>query len=101
MDIKIREELCAAEYPSENGQKILILVIYIRVNRTITNIIDFIHKQLLAYTPLGSAALRKNYDKVPMTLSGDFNVNFASNDLVLLVDDKVCNYYRCHLLEIP
>ena len=79
-------ELCAAECRTEKGQTILIVAIYIHVNQTITGIIDFIHKQLLAYTPLGSAALRKRYDKMPMILSGDFNVNFASNDSKLLVD---------------
>ena len=53
MEINIREvaslsvnvspigELCAAECRSENGQIILIVVIYIRVNQTITDIIDF------------------------------------------------------------
>ena len=87
MEINIREvaslsvnvspvvEMCAAECRSENGQTILIVAVYIRVNQTITDIIDFIHKQLLAYTPLGSAALRKNYDEMPMILSGEFNVN--------------------------
>ena len=77
---------CAAECGSENGQTILLVTIYIRVNQKITDIINFIHKQLLAYTSLGSAALQKNYDKMPMILSGDFNVNFSSNDSVLLVD---------------
>ena len=67
-------------------QTILIVAIYIHVNLTITDTIDFIHKQLLAYTPLGSAALRKYYDKRPMILSGDFNVNFASIDSELLID---------------
>ena len=43
-------------------------------------------QQLLAYTPVGAAALRKNDDKMPMILSGNFNVNFASNDSVLLVN---------------
>ena len=75
---------CAAECRSENDQTILIVAIYIRVNQTITDI-DFIHKQLLVYTPLGSAALRKNYDKMPMISSADFDVNFASNDSILIV----------------
>ena len=98
MEIQVREiaslsvnaslvgELCAVECHSETVQAISIVAIYIRINQTITDVIDFIHKQLLAYTPLGLAALRKNYDKIPMILSGDFNVNFASNDSVLLVD---------------
>ena len=78
--------LCAAECRSENRQTILIVAIYIRVDQKITDIIVFIHKQLLAYTPLGSAALQKNYDKMPMILSSDFNGSFASNNSVLLVD---------------
>ena len=98
MEINIREvgswsvnvspvgELCTAECRSENGQTILIVAIYIRANKKITDIMDFVHEQLLAYTPLGSAALKKNYDKMPMILSGDFNVNFASNVSVLSVD---------------
>ena len=79
-------ELYAVECRSENGQKILIVAIYICINQTITDIINFIHKQLLAYTPLGLAVLRKSYYKMPMILNGDFNVDFASNDSVLLVD---------------
>ena len=69
MEIDIREvgslsvnvspvgEFCAAVCSSENGRTILIMAIYIRVNQKITDI-DFIHKQLLAYTPLGSADLQ-------------------------------------------
>ena len=68
---------------TEKGQ---IVAIYIHVNLTIADIIDFIHKQLLAYMPMGSAALEKHYDEVPMTLSGNFNVNFASNDSELFID---------------
>ena len=59
MEINIREvaflsvnassvgELYAVQCRSENGQTILIVAIYIRINQTITDIIDFIHKQLL------------------------------------------------------
>ena len=98
MEINIREltslsinvspvgELCAAKCRSENGRKILIMAIHMCVNQTITDIINFIHKQLLAYTPLDLAVLRKNYDKMPMILSGDFNVHLANNDSVPLVD---------------
>ena len=69
MEINIREvdslsvnispvgELCAAECRLKNSHTILIVAIYIRINQKITDIIDSIHKQLLAYTPLGSAAL--------------------------------------------
>ena len=79
-------ELYAAECHTEKGRTILIVAIYIHVNQTITDIIDFIHKQLLEYTPLGLAALRKHYDKMPMIFSVDFNVNFASNESELLVE---------------
>ena len=40
----------------------------------------------LVYKPICSAALQENYDKMPMILCSDFNVNFASNGSVLLVD---------------
>ena len=60
---------------------------YIRVNQKIADIINFIHKQLLLHTPIGSAALQENYGKMPISiLSGDFSINFASDDSVLLVD---------------
>ena len=36
---------------------------------------------------IGSAALQENYGKMPISmLSGDFSINFASDDSVLLVD---------------
>ena len=73
MEVNIREvtslsvnvspvgELCAAECRSENGQTILIVVIYIRVIQTNTDIIDFLEKKLLAYEPL---LVQRLYEKI-------------------------------------
>ena len=50
------------------------------------DIIKFVYKHSLLYTLVGSAALQENYDKMPMILSGDFNVNFVSDDSIRLED---------------
>ena len=57
VNVSTSGELCSAEYRTEKGQSLLIVAIYIHVNLTITDIIDFTHEQLQAYTPLGPAAL--------------------------------------------
>lgn len=53
--------------------------IFITCNHSAAQIIQFLHKLFLSYTPVGSATLEENYDKY-MILAGDFNINFASED---------------------
>ena len=74
------------------------MAIYISPNQSINSITEFIHENLIKYTPEVSRILRKDYDKVPMILSGDFNVNFALDTAVPLIDFlnttfnlKMCN----------
>ncbi|XP_071578498.1 uncharacterized protein [Temnothorax nylanderi] len=97
MDINLRQssalsvnvteigEMCAARCVLENGQSIVTIAIYISPNQAIPKIIEFLHEVLILYTVEGSALLGKNYDKVPMILSGDFNINFASREAQPLV----------------
>ncbi|GFW23294.1 uncharacterized protein TNCV_3803931 [Trichonephila clavipes] len=42
-------EICAAKYRAENGQIILMVTIYISPNQSVEKIIEFIHKNLVAY----------------------------------------------------
>ncbi|GFV57239.1 ATP-dependent DNA helicase [Trichonephila clavipes] len=70
-------DLCLAECVIDNGQKIIIVEVYITQNKNFDDIIEFLHRSLLACTSRGSALINKNYDKIPMILSGDINVNFA------------------------
>lgn len=68
-----------------NGRSIISAVVYISPNQEIADIIEFIHHVLLPYTPVGSAELGKEYHLMPMILSGDFNVNFATDTAEPLV----------------
>ncbi|GFV89503.1 ATP-dependent DNA helicase [Trichonephila clavipes] len=70
-------DLCLSECVIDNGQKIIIVAVYITPNKKLDDIIEFLHRSLLPYTSKGSALINTNYDKIPMILSGDFNVNFA------------------------
>lgn len=60
--------------------------IYISPGKSITDIKDFIHHVLLPYTEGGSRLLNKNYHEIPMIISGDFNVNFAREESVELLN---------------
>ncbi|GFV77323.1 ATP-dependent DNA helicase [Trichonephila clavipes] len=77
---------CLAECVIDNGQKIIIVAVYITPNKKLDDIIEFLHRSLLPYTSRGSALLNKNYDKIPMILSGDFNVNFAIDKSLQLIE---------------
>lgn len=79
-------DICAAQCRLENGQELMLIVVYFPPHSRVPDIIDFIHQSLLAYTPMGSAALGKKLHELPMLLSGDFNVNFASDESRVLVD---------------
>ncbi|GFY18427.1 uncharacterized protein TNCV_2396551 [Trichonephila clavipes] len=72
----------------ENGLKILIVALYISPNQKLDDIIffNFLHHSLLPYTRGGASLLRNNNDEIPMILSGDFNVNFASDKFLKLVE---------------
>lgn len=78
-------DLCVAECAMGNGTKIVIVAIYISPNKAIPETIEFLHRTLLQYTRQGAEILRKNYHELPMILSGDFNVNFAAENLVELL----------------
>lgn len=50
------------------------------------DIINFLHHSLLSYTSGGASLLGNNNDKIPMILSGDFNINFASEKSLKLIE---------------
>ncbi|GFS94842.1 uncharacterized protein TNCV_4457091 [Trichonephila clavipes] len=79
-------DLCLAGCVIDNGQKIIIVAVYITPNKKLDDIFEFLHRSLLPYTSRGSALLNKNYDKIPMILSGDFNVNFALDKSLQLIE---------------
>ncbi|GFU43693.1 ATP-dependent DNA helicase [Trichonephila clavipes] len=81
-------DLCMAQCQMENGMKILIVAVYISPNQKLDDIIffNFLHHSLLPYTRGGASLLRNNNDEIPMILSGDFNVNFASDKSLKLVE---------------
>ncbi|GFW22100.1 uncharacterized protein TNCV_1632311 [Trichonephila clavipes] len=75
-------EICAAKCRAENGQIILMVTIYISPNHTVEKNIEFIHKNLVAYTEAISTLL----NKLPIILSGDFNVDFSKDKSKPLID---------------
>ena len=40
----------------------------------------------MPYTKGGAKILNKNYHEIPMIIAGDFNVNFANEESLLLID---------------
>ena len=60
-------------------------MVYISPNVRVEEIIKFIHFVLLPYTAVGSAELGQNFDKIPMILGSDFNINFATDEAELLI----------------
>lgn len=79
-------EICVAKCEAENGLPIIIVAIYISPNQSVNKIIEFIHESLLIYTTAGSALLNRNLDKLPMILSGDFNIDFSQEISKPLID---------------
>ena len=47
---------------------------------------DFIHHVLLPYIEGASKLLNKNYHKFPLIVAGDFNVNFAKDESLPLIN---------------
>ncbi|GFX78188.1 uncharacterized protein TNCV_5135351 [Trichonephila clavipes] len=66
-------EICAAKCRAENGQIILMVTIYVTPNQSEEKIIEFIHKNLIAYTEAESSPL----NKLPIILRMDFNVDLS------------------------
>ncbi|GFV32404.1 uncharacterized protein TNCV_1676901 [Trichonephila clavipes] len=76
-------EICAAKCRAENGQTSLM----VSPKQSVEQIIEFILKNLVAYTEAGSTIL----NIVPIILSGDFNVDISkdkSKPLVAFLKSK-------------
>jgi hypothetical protein len=63
-----------------------VVAIYISPNQNINKIIQFIHQNLLIYIEAGSVLLNENFHRLPMILSGDFNVDFSKDTSKSLFD---------------
>ena len=61
------------------------VTIYISPNQSIIKI-EFIHENLLISIEAGCALLDRNLHKLPMILSGDFNINFSKDKSKPLVE---------------
>lgn len=79
-------DVCSAQCKINNKDIVIIVCVYISPKNNVQNIIEFLHFHLLPYTITGSQILGKNYDKIPLIISGDFNVNFAKDDAQPLID---------------
>lgn len=79
-------DLCAAEYVTTDRGLIILVSVYISVNQIADDIINFIYEALFPYTVEGAAEFETQDDKVPMIMSGDFNINFNDDKSRPLVD---------------
>lgn len=79
-------DICSARFRLQNGQFIFVVAIYISPNKSVNDIIEFIHEILLSYTPAGATLLGKDWGSTPMILSGDFNINFGELSAQPLID---------------
>ncbi|GFS65552.1 uncharacterized protein TNCV_2469351 [Trichonephila clavipes] len=68
-------EIFAAKSRVENGKIILMVTIYISPNQSVDKIMEFVRKNLVAYTDAGSTRL----NELSIILSGDFNVDLLKN----------------------
>ncbi|GFU84755.1 hypothetical protein TNCV_2126961 [Trichonephila clavipes] len=66
----------------ENGMKILIVALYISPNQKLDDIINF----FTIHCCRTQEEVPLNDDEIPMILSADFNVNFASGKSLKLVE---------------
>lgn len=71
-------DLCTAEFHLLNGKKVLSVVVYISPNKAVDDIINFLHFVLAPYSEKISTILHGDYHLLPMIMSGNFNVNFAT-----------------------
>ncbi|GFV57764.1 ATP-dependent DNA helicase [Trichonephila clavipes] len=83
-------EICVARCNSENGQYILMVAVYISPEKSMQQIEQFLFENLMIYTKEGSELLEKRFgekfDDIPMILSGDFNINFADDKNLSLIE---------------
>jgi len=85
-------EICISKCVPQTGREFVVVAIYISPGKTVNQIIDFIHQNLLIYTKEGSALLGKNFHKIQMIMSGDFNINFSdekTEPLIGFLKDKL------------
>lgn len=79
-------DICFAQSSSSGGQEFIILATYISPNTNINTVIEFLQFHLLPFTNAGAQLLNKNYNVVPLILSGDFNINFAHQSAHPLIE---------------
>lgn len=78
-------DICTSQVKTDDGREFFIAVVYISPNKKVAEIIKFLYCRQLMYSHEGSRIiLRDNLDEFPMILTGDFNVNFATNDSIPL-----------------
>ena len=84
-------DICSA---IENGLEIVMVVVYISINQKMHDIQEFLLRALVEYSKERAQLFKdfgKDYDKLPLILAGDFNVNFQdekSESLKKFLDDK-------------
>ena len=81
-------DLCAAECVMQYGVILILAVIYVSPNNKITDIQEFIHRALFEYFEDVYRTLsryNKNLLKLSLTLAGDFNINFSSDEAQTLI----------------
>lgn len=71
-------DICAIE-STINGQRVLLVTVYISPGTSISDIEDFFELNLLAYTPkvaeIVNVVKKRQYHTIPILLSGDINLD--------------------------
>lgn len=69
----------------------MIVAVHISPNQKLNDIIVYLYQSLLAYTVQSAALFDKDNNKLSMILSSDFNVNFALDKSMKLVEFLIDN----------
>lgn len=75
----IVRDICIVDCTLKNNTTLVIVSVYIRPNQCLQDIINFLSRSLLSYSPAIQHAIRfqtQDLSQLPMIVCGDFNVNF-------------------------
>lgn len=83
-------DMCISRCHCGDSQFIIMVAVYISPNNSLRAIRDFFYENLFIYSHGASALLHqkigRRFDDLPMILSGDFNINFADDKNLQLLE---------------
>lgn len=73
-------EMCGVRGVLDNGTMILLVCVYLSPDQPLHKILQFFKEGLYLYKTGSSDFVSENYDKIPIIMAGDFNVDFMAPD---------------------